>query len=92
MTAGGAERGVLMVVGRVDDNSRSEPGEEARGPGGCVWSGLRGPLRQHRLRSGVGLEFADLHRERSHCALQETQRSGASEIRYGQAKLSGRVA
>ena len=83
MTAGGAERGVLMVVGLVNDNSRSEPGEEARGPG---------PLRQHRLRLGVGLEFADPHRERSHCALQETQRSGASEIRYGQAKLSGRVA
>ena len=92
VTAGGVERGDLMVVDRVDDHSRSEPGEEARGPGGCVWSGLRGPLWQYRLRLGVGLECADPHRERSHCALQETQRSCASEIQYGQAKLSGRVA
>ena len=89
--AGGVERGVLMVVGRVNGRTRSRAGEEARGLS-CVLSGLRGPLRQHRLQLGVGLECADLHRERSRCALQETRRSGASEIQYGQARQSGRVA
>ena len=90
MAASCVEQGVPMVD-REGGHTRSKAGKEATGSS-FVPSVLRAPAQQHHLRLGVGIGYADLHRERSHSELQETRRSGASEIRYGQAKLSGRQA
>jgi hypothetical protein len=74
---------------RVGDHTRSRAGEEATASSSDS-SALRAPAKQYHLSLGVGIGCADLHRERSHSVLQETRRSGVSEIRCGQAKLSGR--
>ena len=89
-TASCVEQGVPMVD-LEGDHTRPRAGEEPTASS-SVSSVLRVPAQQHHLSLGVGTGCADLHRERSHSVLQENRYSGASEIRYGQAKLNGQQA